>query len=236
VFLLSFKYLTLNKSIHRPVSNQANLVCDGPILQGPQAHLTSITREVALVTSHLLRAYVGDLPGYIQDVDYNQIIAAIKLKHQDGKTTQVIRPIPWPNAPKPDGSTAEFKMKLEGCQKYLHHFAMHTPEYFLAFNKHKQSTNRGKQPASKKRRQNKGKQLDESDITTEEDGDIRGEGGDEDDCRDDEGEDGDEDEDEDEDEGFTDEQSVNGSEGEGGDDGQWEVRHTCLSTTLTLLC
>ena len=202
----------LSKSIYRPVSNQANLVCDGPILQGPQAHLTSITREVALVTSHLLRAYVGDLPGYIQDVDYNQIIAAIKLKHRDGEPTRVIQPIPWQNAPKPDGSTAEFNTKLERCREYLHHFAMHTPEYLLAFNKHKQSSNRGKRPASKKRRQNKGKQLDESDITTEEDGDIRGEGGDEDDCR--------EDEDEDESKGFTDEQSINGSEDEGGDDGQ----------------
>ena len=42
-----------------------------------------------------------------------------------------LNPLPWKNAPKPDGSIAEFNKRLNHCREYLHKFAMHTPYYFL---------------------------------------------------------------------------------------------------------
>jgi hypothetical protein len=43
----------------------------------------------------------------------------------------VIQPLPWENAPKADGSTTEFEERLEECHEFMHHFAMHTPHFFL---------------------------------------------------------------------------------------------------------
>ena len=48
----------------------------------------------------------------------------------------VIHPIPWKNAPADDFSTEEFNQLLEDCKRYMDHFAMHTPHYFI---KHKTS-------------------------------------------------------------------------------------------------
>jgi len=42
-----------------------------------------------------------------------------------------LNPLPWKNAPKSDGSIAEFNKRLNHCREYLHKFAMHTPYYFL---------------------------------------------------------------------------------------------------------
>jgi hypothetical protein len=43
----------------------------------------------------------------------------------------VIRPLPWANAPKADGSTFEFKERLAWCKEQMEHLANHTPHHFL---------------------------------------------------------------------------------------------------------
>ena len=173
----------------RPTTHQANLVRDGPILQGPQAYLTTVARNIALANSYFFQGFIGDHKGYVPHVDYQQLMAAFKLRRVDGNTTDVIEPTPWPDAPKPDGSTVEFEAKLKSCQEYLHNFAMHTPEYFLTFNKQRQQTSsrrkqlstRCKQPTSKKHRRGKGRGTngDETTTTQDEDMDSRGVTGDE---------------------------------------------------------
>lgn len=208
-----------------------------------------------MVIAHILGVFVEDDSGYVLDVNYAQLISAIKLERRNGDTVDIIQPTPWLNAPKPDGSTVEFKSKVKRCQDYLHRFAMHTPEYFLTFSKqrphppsnHKRSTrNKHAQPTSTKRRQNnRGKDLDE-DYSTDESIDVRGEAQYEDDYEseeDYEGEDEDEgegkdatkgqDEDEGEDEDATKEQSTAGGGGEGRDDGQCKA-HFRMQSTLTL--
>jgi hypothetical protein len=142
----------LNLIVHRPDCNRSNLVRDGPILQGPQAHLTAVAREFALTADHLFAHFRSHYDEYDIIVDINQIIGGIKMRpkvqgvgadvgenvedqeggiHND-KAPVVIQALPWTNAPKPDGCTAEFKEWLEECREYMHNFAMHTPYYFLA--------------------------------------------------------------------------------------------------------
>jgi hypothetical protein len=80
-------------------------------------------------------------------VDYNQIFKAITFRYtgdqsdagsgQDDEDAEgVIWPLLWRNAPKSDGSTVEFNERLERCREFMHRFAMHTPFYYLAFEKH----------------------------------------------------------------------------------------------------
>jgi len=55
--------------------------------------------------------------------------------NKDNNWAQVaVRPLPWKNAPKPDGSTIEFQERLGVCHEFMYHFAMHTPHYFLSHN------------------------------------------------------------------------------------------------------
>ena len=54
-------------------------------------------------------------------------------KHADGPhgTHTRIDPIHWEGGPTPDGDTSEFERTLARCRKYMHHFAMHTPQCFI---------------------------------------------------------------------------------------------------------
>jgi hypothetical protein len=132
----------------RPDCNRANLARDGPILQGPQAFLTSISRELGLFIDHCLSFPRDKYSGYDLRVDFDQIRKAITFvpkgnqstadpgRDDDGDNTGgVIQPLPWRNAPKSDGSTIEFNERLKRCQESMHRFAMHTPFYYLAFEK-----------------------------------------------------------------------------------------------------
>lgn len=149
---------------YRPDCNRANLARDGPILQGPQAYLTTIARELALLIDHTLSFPRTQHEDYNVHVDYDMIFGALSLTPKEdhmslitgssdgnggdngtddgngGGTSdydddcgaqKVIQPLPWKNAPKPDGSTTEFQERLERCSKYMHHFATHTPYHFL---------------------------------------------------------------------------------------------------------
>lgn len=49
----------------------------------------------------------------------------------EGSSPAALSPLPWRNAPKPDGSNTEFNERLDRCRTYLHRFAMHTPYYLL---------------------------------------------------------------------------------------------------------
>ena len=121
-------------------------------MQGPQAHLTSLVREIALVNAYIFQSLSEVPQGYIQEVDYDQIIAAFRLRHVDGDVMDVIKPAPWHNTPKPDGSTVEFEAKLKTYQACLHLFAMHTLEYFLTFNKQNQPTSNKRKRSSNRRK------------------------------------------------------------------------------------
>lgn len=96
-------------------------------------------------------------------MDFNLFFSAFSLKHkthhQHGEDLGVgddsdkegveVQPLPWKNAPKADGSTAEFKQQLEEYQKFMHRFSMHTPHYFLAYDSRAQVSESATAPAQK---------------------------------------------------------------------------------------
>jgi hypothetical protein len=112
-------------------------------VQGPAAYLTTLTREFGLFIDHCTSFSRDEIKDYDLLVDYEAIFSALRLERktpqQDGEdedaAPDVIRPLPWRNAPKPDGSTTEFKERLEQCREFMHCFAMHTPYYFLEWKK-----------------------------------------------------------------------------------------------------
>lgn len=122
----------------RPDCNKANLARDGLSVQGPQALLTSYSRETALVVDHLYAMLRPQFPEYDINVDYNAISNAISMtprvtnEEDDGGESPAIRPTPWENGPSANGSTEGFKKRMEECGEYMHHFAMHTPQYFIS--------------------------------------------------------------------------------------------------------
>lgn len=76
-------------------------------------------------------------PDYDVNIDYSAMFNAfsmtLKASNEEGSSGDpvVIQPIPWENAPAADCSTEEFTRRLEECEKFMDHFAMHTPHYFL---------------------------------------------------------------------------------------------------------
>jgi hypothetical protein len=56
----------------------------------------------------------------------------------------VIRPLPWVNAPKADGSTSEFKERLAWCKAKMDHLASHTPHHFLKHHKRQEAADQQK--------------------------------------------------------------------------------------------
>ena len=73
-------YLALNQNIHRPDCIRGNLARDGPVLQGPQAYLTTLTREIALMIDHTLSFSQNRHPDYAVHVDYEKIFQAFTIK------------------------------------------------------------------------------------------------------------------------------------------------------------
>ena len=116
---------------------KANLARDGPSMQGPQALLTTFSREAGLLIDHSFAILSSQYPDHDLNIDYGTLLGSILITRRatngeghDGEPV-VIRPIPWENAPAADGSTEEFKQRLEICRKFLENFAMHTPCYFI---------------------------------------------------------------------------------------------------------
>ena len=153
-------------STFRPDCNRANLARDGPILQGPKAFLTSISREFSLFVDHCLYFSRDKYPDYELCVDHDQIRKAITFRYKgdqsgggperdDEDADGVIWPLLWRNAPKSDGSTIEFNERRERCNEVMHRFAMHTPFYFLAFEK-RASNQSGKGKATGVQRSERG--------------------------------------------------------------------------------
>ena len=129
--------LRLTRCQHRPDCMRANLARDGPSLQGPQALLTTFSREAGLLIDHSFAILGRQYPDYDFNIDYGTLFNSFSMTRKattgegrDGEPV-VIRPIPWENAPAADGSTEEFKKRLETCRKFLENFAMHTPCYFI---------------------------------------------------------------------------------------------------------
>ena len=128
------RHLRLTYCQHRPDCMKANLARDGPSLQGPQAHLTTFSRETALLVDHAFATLSNQYPDHELNIDYKTLLSSISMTRRatNGEGHDVvIRPIPWENAPAVDGSTDAFNEHLETCRKFLEDFAMHTPYYFL---------------------------------------------------------------------------------------------------------
>ena len=121
-------------SHYRSDCNQANLARDGLSVQGHQAFLTTISREVDLIYNQVVAVVNGELKGYKVHVDYNRIAEAIWMEEDDKGDDEhrtVIHPEPWKYAPATDGSTAQFEKDLKECRDFMEDFAMHTPYYFI---------------------------------------------------------------------------------------------------------
>lgn len=113
----------------------ANLARDGPSIQGPQALISTVLREVGLILNHVLAELRAQYPDYTIEVDFNRLFEAVSMveaNREDGETPAVIHPIPWANAPASDGSTVEFKNRLSEYRAFMDAFAKHTPFYFLS--------------------------------------------------------------------------------------------------------
>ena len=128
----------------------ANLACDGLIVQGLQAHLTTMMRELVLCMDHTVSfpRPLYEESGYELEMDYNFIFQGAKLRRKgngegSGGLPEVIQPLPWGNAPNANGSIVGFRKKLDGCLEFMSRFSMHTPHYFLEHHR-KQSTSKGK--------------------------------------------------------------------------------------------
>ena len=90
--LIFVDYLTLNQNIYRPDCIRGNLARDGPVLQGPQAYLTTLTREIALMIDHTLSFSQNRHPDYAVHVDYEKFFQAFTIKlrtqHEGGDGDQ----------------------------------------------------------------------------------------------------------------------------------------------------
>jgi hypothetical protein len=99
-------------------------------VQGPEALISTIFRELELLINHVLQVLREQYPDYTIEADYSQMCPAISMVKNGGG--EVFHPIPWLRGPAPDGSTVEFESNLRKCEDFMHTFAMHTPVYFLA--------------------------------------------------------------------------------------------------------
>ena len=71
-----------------------------------------------------------------EDEDEDAVIACGD-NNNETDTRNVIRPLPWLNAPKGNGSKIQFSRRLARCQKKMAHLASHTPEHFLTHQEEK---------------------------------------------------------------------------------------------------
>lgn len=118
------------------------------ILQGPQAHLTSVTRELILVEAHTLGHLAKSYPDHTIHHEPMSVWLEPKQKQLEGpsgsndeeattntgdndETGGRIYPLSWENAPKSDGCMVEFDRQMEICDRYMVHFGLHTPQTFL---------------------------------------------------------------------------------------------------------
>lgn len=85
-------YLALNQNVYRPDCIRGNLARDGPVLQGPQAYLTTLTREIAIMIDHTLSFSQNRHPDYAVNVDYEKFFQAFTIRprtqHEGGDGEQ----------------------------------------------------------------------------------------------------------------------------------------------------
>jgi len=84
------------------------------------------------MTDHIVAISRKQLEGdFVMRYEPAKVYLESKQPDGPGGTHTRIEPIPWEGGPTPDGDTGEFETTLARCQKYMEHFAMHTPQCFM---------------------------------------------------------------------------------------------------------
>ena len=122
----------MNLRVRRPDSDKANLARNGPVVQGHQPFITALTHQNHLITDHFTAIARKQIEGnYVMRYEPAKVYLESTCADGPNGAHTRIDPIHWEGGPTPDGDTSDFEKTLARCQKYLHHFAMHTAHCFM---------------------------------------------------------------------------------------------------------